>query len=132
MFTSFGYFEHEEDNLNTIKAIKADLNETGFGVIDFMNIDFVLENLVLEEVKVVDGITFFLRRYVQDGYLYKDINFSQNGEDYSFQERVKAFNLNDFESMFEQAGVYLLDVFGDYKLNKFNPATSERIVMIFK
>jgi len=34
--------------------------------------------------------------------------------------------------MFEQAGVYLLDVFGDYKLNKFNPATSERIVMIFK
>mgnify|MGYP000448025337 FL=1 len=75
MFTSFGYFEHEEDDLNTIKAIKADLNDTGFGVIDFMNIDFVLENLVLEEVKVVDGITFFLRRYLQDGYLYKDINF---------------------------------------------------------
>ena len=24
-FTSFGYFEHEEDDLNTIKAIKADL-----------------------------------------------------------------------------------------------------------
>jgi len=80
----------------------------------------------------VDGITFFLRRYLQDGYLYKDINFSNNGEEYHFQERVKAFNLNDFESMFEQAGVYLLDVFGDYKLNKFNPATSERIVMIFK
>ena len=132
LFTSFGYFEHEEDNLNTIKAIKADLNDTGFGVIDFMNIDFVLENLVLEEVKVVDGITFFLRRYVQDGYLYKDINFSQNGEEHSFQERVKAFSLSDFESLFEQAGVYLLDIFGDYKLNKFNPATSERLVMIFK
>ena len=97
-----------------------------------MNTDFVLENLVLEELKVVDGITFFLRRYLKDGYLYKDINFSQNGEDYSFQERVKAFSLADFESLFEQAGVYLLDVFGDYKLNKFNPATSERLVMIFK
>jgi len=132
LFTSFGYFEHEEDDLNTIKAIKADLNDTGFGVIDFMNIDFVLENLVLEEVKVVDSITFFLRRYVQDGYLYKDINFSQNGEEHSFQERVKAFSLSDFESLFEQAGVYLLDIFGDYKLNKFNPATSERLVMIFK
>ena len=27
LFTSFGYFENEEDNLNTIKAIKANLKE---------------------------------------------------------------------------------------------------------
>ena len=107
-----------------------------FGLKDMsgVGISFGLDRiyLVLEELKIVDGITFFLRRYIQDGYLYKDINFSQNGEEHSFQERVKAFSLSDFESLFEQAGVYLLDIFGDYKLNKFNPATSERIVMIFK
>jgi hypothetical protein len=28
--------------------------------------------------------------------------------------------------------VYLLDVYGDYKLKKFDPKTSERLVMIFK
>jgi len=132
LFTSFGYFDNDEDNLNTIKAIKADLNDTGFGVIDFMNSDFVIEHLVPEEVKIIEGITFFLKRYAKDGYIFKDISFTHKNVDYNFQERVKAFSLNDFEALFEQAGVYLLDVFGDYKLSKFRPQTSERLVMIFK
>jgi hypothetical protein len=132
LFTSFGYFDNDEDNLNTIKAIKADLNAHGFGVIDFMNSDFVKETLVPEEVKVIESISFFLRRYVQDGYILKDIKFSFEGVNYNFQERVRAFSLEDFENLFEQANVTLLDVFGDYKLSKFNKQTSERLVMIFK
>ncbi len=132
LFTSFGYFDKEEDNLNTIKAIKTDLNDFGFGVIDFMNSDFIIDNLVPENTKTVDGIAFNLKRYVEDGYIIKDISFTANGEDYNFQERVRAFTLEDFKDLFEKAGVYLLDVFGDYKLNKFNTKTSERLVMIFK
>ena len=132
LFTSFGYFEKNEDNLNTIKAIKSDLNESGFGVIDFMNSEFVINNLVPEEVKTVDGIDFNLKRSVENGYIIKDISFTDDGKDYKFQERVRAFTLADFEALFEQADVYLLDVFGDYKLRKFNAKTSERLVMIFK
>ncbi|MFV0541221.1 MAG: SAM-dependent methyltransferase [Aestuariibaculum sp.] len=132
LFTSFGYFDNDMDNLNTIKAIKTNLNETGFGVIDFMNSAFVIDNLVPEETKVIDNIRFNLKRYVKDGYITKDINFNFNGNDYNFQERVRALTLNDFELLFEQAGVYLLDVFGDYKLNKFYTKTSDRLIMIFK
>lgn len=132
LFTSFGYFDDEADNLRTIKAIKADLNEFGFGVIDFMNSEFVIDNLVPEEVKTVDGIDFNLKRYVEDGYIIKDIAFTTDGKAYKFQERVRGFTLADFEVLFEQADVYLLDVFGDYKLGKFNKNTSERLVMIFK
>ncbi len=132
LFTSFGYFENDEDHLNTIKAIKEDLNDYGFGVIDFMNSEFVIDNLVPEEMKIVNGITFFLKRYVEDGCIFKDIEFVHEGKKYAFQERVKAFTLHDFEVLFEKAGVHLLDIFGDYKLNKFRPDTSERLVMIFK
>ena len=132
LFTSFGYFDDDADNLNTIKAIKAELNEFGFGVIDFMNSEFVIDNLVPEEVKTVDGIDFHLKRYVEDGYIIKDITFTTDDRLYNFQERVRGFTLADFELFFEQAGVYLLDVFGDYKLNKFNTKTSERLVLIFK
>ncbi|GAA4237263.1 class I SAM-dependent methyltransferase [Postechiella marina] len=132
LFTSFGYFDKDEDNLRTIKAIKSDLNDFGFGVIDFMNSEFVIDNLVPEEIKTVDGITFSLKRYVKNGYIIKDITFEANDTPYAFQERVRGFTLNDFELLFEQADVHLLDIFGDYKLNKFNPKTSERLVMIFK
>lgn len=132
LFTSFGYFKEETDNLRTINAIKADLSEYGFGVIDFMNSDFVIDNLIPEDTKTVDGIDFHQKRYVKDGYLFKDISFVDKGETFNFQERVKAFTLKDFEYLFEQAGIYLFDIFGDYKLNKFHKNTSERLIMIFK
>ena len=132
LFTSFGYFDKDEDNLNNIKAIQEDLNEFGFGVIDFMNTDFIIENLVAEDVKTVEGIDFHQKRYVKDGYIIKDISFTADGEDYNFQERVKALTLKDFEALFEKAGVFLLDVSGDYKLRKYYKTTSERLVMIFK
>lgn len=132
LFTSFGYFDDEQDNLRTINAIQADLNDYGFGVIDFMNSDFVINNLVPEDTKTVEDITFYLKRYVKDGYLFKDISFEDKGESYAFQERVKAFTIKDFEMLFEKANVHLLDVFGDYKLRKFDKHTSERLIMIFK
>ncbi|MDX1279344.1 class I SAM-dependent methyltransferase [Oceanihabitans sediminis] len=132
LFTSFGYFKNEEDNLKTIEAIKSNLNEYGFGVIDFMNSEYVIDNLVPEDVKVVDGIAFHQKRSVQDGYIIKDISFTVDDEDYSFQERVRGFTLAEFEELFEKAGVYLLDVFGDYKLGKFHANKSERLIMIFK
>ena len=132
LFTSFGYFENEDDNLETIKAIKADLNDYGFGVIDFMNTEYIIDTLVAEDIKTVDGIAFLQKRRVENGYIIKDISFTVDGEDYKFQERVKAFSLQDFELLFEKAGVYLIDIFGDYKLNKFYKKSSERLILIFK
>jgi SAM-dependent methyltransferase len=132
LFTSFGYFEDDKCNLETIASIKAELNEFGFGVIDFMNVNYVIENLVTEDVKTVEGIDFHQKRSVQDGYVIKDISFKIDGETYKFQERVKAITLRDFEALFEKAGVYLLDVFGDYKLHQYHSKSSERLIMIFK
>ncbi len=132
LFTSFGYFEEEVDNLRTIKAIANNLNENGFGVIDFMNSEQVIANIIPEEIKTVDGIDFHLKRYLKDGYIIKEIAFEAEGERFNFEERVRAFTLADFEELFEKAGVYLLDVFGDYKLRMFDKKSSERLIMIFK
>ncbi|KDN56277.1 class I SAM-dependent methyltransferase [Flavobacterium seoulense] len=132
LFTSFGYFENDDDNLTTLKAIKNSLSEYGFAVIDFMNVYQVIETLVPEEVKSVDGIDFHIKRYVADGHIFKEIDFEDKGHKYHFTEKVKALTLQDFESMMEEAGIYLLDIFGDYKLKKFHKTESERLIMIFK
>jgi SAM-dependent methyltransferase len=131
LFTSFGYFENEENNLNTIKAIKANLKANGIGVIDFMNVEFVKNNLKPQNTKTVDGIDFKLKRTFENGYIVKTISFEVDGEPFNYFERVKAITLHDFKALFEAANVELIDVFGDYKLNKFNIKTSERLIMIF-
>lgn len=132
LFTSFGYFENDDDNLTTLKAIKESLSEYGFAVIDFMNVTQVIETLVPEEVKTVDGIDFKIKRYVEDGHIMKEIDFEDQGRKYHFTEKVKALTLKDFEELMAEAGIFLLDIFGDYKLKKFHKTESERLIMIFK
>ncbi|WP_347051710.1 class I SAM-dependent methyltransferase [Flavobacterium olei] len=132
LFTSFGYFENDEDNLTTLKAIKESLSEYGFAVIDFMNVTQVVETLVPQETKTVEGIDFHIKRYVEDGHILKEIDFEDQGRKYHFTEKVKALTLKDFQDLMDEAGIFLLDIFGDYKLKKFHKTESERLIMIFK
>ncbi|WP_310557326.1 class I SAM-dependent methyltransferase [Flavobacterium sp.] len=132
LFTSFGYFESDDDNLTTLIAIKESLSEYGFAVIDFMNVTNVIANLVSEEMKTVDTIDFHIKRYVKDNHIFKEITFEDKGEKFHFTEKVQALTLHDFETMMEEAGIFLLDIFGDYKLKKFHKTESERLIMIFK
>jgi SAM-dependent methyltransferase len=132
LFTSFGYFDTHEDNIKTLKAIKESINEYGFGVIDFFNADFIIENLVAEETKEIDGITFNIKRSVENKKIIKEIRFEDKGESFFFTEKVSAFTLADFEAMMEEAGIYLLEIFGDYKLRKFYKSQSERLILLFK
>ena len=132
LFTSFGYFENEEDNFKTLKAIHESLSEYGFAVMDFMNVHHVIKNLVPSEVKTVDGIDFHIKRKVENGFILKEIDFEDQGQQYHFTEKVRALTLEDFQQMMDEAGIYLLDTFGDYKLKKFYKKESERLIMLFK
>jgi SAM-dependent methyltransferase len=132
LFTSFGYFENDADNLKTLIAIRDSLGEYGFAVIDFMNVGRVIENLVPEETKTVEGIDFHIKRFFIDNHIYKEIDFTDKGEKFHFTEKVQALTLDDFASMMDEAGIHLLDIFGDYRLHKFSKKDSERLIMIFK
>lgn len=131
LFTSFGYFEKEKDNLRTIKAIKESLKPNGYGVIDFMNAELAIENLVPNEVKQIGKITFHIEKYVEDGFIFKDIRFEDKGKDYHFTERVMSLTLENFKSYFDAAEIQLKEVFGDYQLNTFDAKTSNRLIVLF-
>ncbi|CAM3390807.1 class I SAM-dependent methyltransferase [Aequorivita lipolytica] len=131
LFTSFGYFENEVDNLRTIKSIKEELLPNGFGVIDFLNVELAIKNLVPSEKKKVGDIVFHIEKYVEDGYIIKNIRFTDEGTEYHYVEKVKALVLQDFKEYFEEAKIELKHAFGNYHLNDFDENTSERLILIF-
>ncbi len=131
LFTSFGYFDSEEDNLKALLTIKNAINEYGVGVIDFMNVPKVLATMVPNEVITIDEITFTIKRFLADGYIQKEISFQDKGESFCYTEKVKALTLADFEQLMEKADMYLLDVFGNYQLGKYS-ANADRLILIFK
>jgi SAM-dependent methyltransferase len=132
LFTSFGYFDNEEDHLRTIKALAKNLKPGACGVIDFMNVPFVASNLVADNEKTEQGITFKQSRRLENGYIYKEIHFTDEETDYHFTERVKALLIKDFQSYFNAAGLELKDIYGSYKLEDFHPQQSERLIMVVR
>ncbi|MCP2043050.1 bifunctional 2-polyprenyl-6-hydroxyphenol methylase/3-demethylubiquinol 3-O-methyltransferase UbiG [Pontibacter sp. HSC-36F09] len=132
LFTSFGYFESETENVVSLKAAATNLKHGGKLVIDFMNTDRTVERLVSHEQKEVQGILFDISRKVEHDFIVKTIHFEDKGREYCFEERVRALRQENFMEYFRIAQLRLAEVFGDYKLQPFDPEKSERIIFVLK
>jgi SAM-dependent methyltransferase len=132
LFTSFGYFEKEEDNFKAIKAIADSLTKRGLAVIDFMNTPKVIRELVKGEKIKVEGIEFCLKKKLENGFIKKEILFYADGKDQHQTEMVKAITKEDFIKYFNFAGLAVSEIFGDYQLNEYSEADSDRMIFILR
>ena len=132
LFTSFGYFEDNKDEQKTINAMASNLKKEGILIIDFMNAKKVIANLVLNEQKTINNIQFDITRQVKDGYILKDILITNGEEQQQFQEKVKAITLADYSEFIANAGLKIIDIFGNYKLDNFDEKISDRLILICK
>jgi cyclopropane fatty-acyl-phospholipid synthase-like methyltransferase len=89
LFTSFGYFEKDESNIQAIKAMKANMKNEAYGVIDFLNINHTLQHLKSKENKTIDGIQFDIEKWVKGDYLFKRISFEAENQTHTYTERLK-------------------------------------------
>lgn len=131
-FTSFGYFDQEKDDLKALKNVSKGLKKEGIFVLDFFNSVWVREQLIGEEEKVIDNIHFRLKKFIQDQYVFKKIVFEFNDQEHQFQERVRLFELADFEQLFQMAGLKIIEKYGDYQLNAFYEKESPRLILLGK
>lgn len=132
LFTSFGYFDDYEDNLKVLNAVNKMLVKDGLVVIDFMNAYFVLDNLVEKEIKTLDGIDFQITKSYDGKHIFKNIDFSDQGTEYHFQEKVQAIKKEEFEMLLKEAGFEIQKIYGDFSLSPFNRKESDRLIIIAK
>ena len=130
LFTSFGYVNRDY-NLKTIKNIERQLKDDGTVIVDFMNTLFVKNNLVIEETKVIDDLSFKIKRKSDGKHIYKEIKFHDK-KNYFFQEKVMDLSLKDFEKYLIKYNLKIIKTFGDYNLNEFDIENSERLIMVIK
>lgn len=132
LFTSFGYFEDDSEDLLILQNIKNGLQKNGSFVFDFLNAENVKLNLVKEETKIVDDISFNITREIKNGFIIKNISFEADNELHSFSERVKYLDANKIKEYFQSVGFTITNTFGDYNLTDFNSKTSKRLILIAK
>ncbi|MEM1320763.1 MAG: methyltransferase domain-containing protein [Bacteroidota bacterium] len=129
-FTSFGYFENDKDHIDSLVNVQKGLQKGGIFVLDYLNAEKVAQTMRYKREKTVDGIHFQMRSSVEKGYITKQIHFEDKGQQYQFEERVRAFGLEDFKQMMKTAELKIEGCYGDYSLNPYEPRQSDRLIII--
>ena len=132
LFTSFGYFEDDNEDLLILKNFKQGLKKEGYFVFDFLNAEKIKLNLVPREAKTVDHITFHIRREIKDGFIFKYISFFADGKEHFHKEQVKYLDEDKMRTYFNKSGFNIVTIFGDYHLNPYKAETSDRLIIIAK
>ena len=132
LFTSFGYFENRQDDLNVFSSVAKSLKPNGIFVFDFLNADYVKNSITENDTKTIDGITFDISKKIEENTVIKSIDFTDEGNDFHFEERVKLFNKTYFEGLARDCNLEIINTFGNYMLDTFDAHTSPRLILIFK
>ena len=113
LFTSFGYFERDEEHTAALHEMVATLRPQGWFVIDFLNPPAVRARLVPRETARLDGTAVSVTRSVSaDGrYVCKTITTAGGRR---FTERVRLFGADEITAMLAGARVTVRHRFGDY------------------
>jgi SAM-dependent methyltransferase len=130
LFTSFGYFNKEKDNEDVIRSAGKGLKPNGVFVLDYLNVSKALSELKAHETKIIEGIEFHIYRFIENDFIVKQISFNHGDQSFTFHEKVKMLNLENFEKYFKLSQLKILNLFGNYSLKDFNVNTSERLIMV--
>lgn len=132
LFTSFGYFEREQDDYNVFHAVERSLKPGGIFVFDFLNAECVKNSLVANSSITIDDITFHITKSIEGITCVKSIDFSDNEQVFHFEERVKLYEKSYFEELAEKSGLSIVNTFGNYHLDSFDLQSSPRLILVLQ
>ncbi len=128
LFTSFGYFERDEDHARVLRGIGECLVAGGWFAMDFLNADTVRHGLVAEEEQVLGtGRARITRELVEGGRRVVKTIAVPDGR--RFVERVRLFQPEELETMLVDAGLSVHDRFGDYDGGPLRPGAPRTILL---
>lgn len=132
LFTSFGYFPNEEDDINVLKNCREALKNDGVLLIDFLNVKKVVGELKAEEKREEKNILFKIRKREEKDFIVKEITVEAEGEVKKFYEYVRMLDKSRFAHYMEEAGLMIEKTFGNYKLEPFDEKSSDRLILVCK
>ena len=132
LFTSFGYFDSQDDDRKVFKSVSDVLKSDGFFVLDYLNENYVRKTIVSDAEIQRGGIDFTISKKIEDQHIVKDIKFSADGQDFNFFEKVKLHTPDSIQKYAEDNGFERVKIWGDYQLNDFDAEVSPRCINLFK
>lgn len=114
LFTSFGYFETDQEHELVIRDLARVIAPRGVFVLDYLNAERTRKQLVPYDESIIGGRVLEQRREITGGgrFVVKRISLKNEGRE--FVERVRLFSRPELEGMLERAGFRIEESYGDY------------------
>lgn len=131
LFTSFGYFADPGDHLTVIHNVAQSLKPEGRFVLDYLNVTHAETHLVREETTERDDVVYRIRRCADENHIFKEIVVEDPGaRRLKYIERVARLTAAEFRFMFELCDMTVEEIYGDYRLSRFDLEASPRLIMV--
>ncbi|MEF2096744.1 class I SAM-dependent methyltransferase [Bacillus sp. CFBP9009] len=130
MFTSFGYFDSDDDNEKVIEGISHSLKEGGYFIMDYLNPTFVEENLIPYSREEVGSVELIQYRRIVGGHVHKKIIIKSGNDEKRYEEVIKLYHKEKMLSMLNSHGLVVQNILGHYDASCFNSRQSPRMIFI--
>jgi SAM-dependent methyltransferase len=133
VFTSFGYFDRDEENGAVLEGIGRILKDDGYFIIDYLNPGHVTRHLVLKSVRREGNLSIKEKRVIENGFVRKRITIMEPGRpNRSYIEQVKLYGLSDFRELMTGTGLTIERVYGNYDGSAYVEDKSPRLILVGK
>ncbi len=133
LFSSFGYFETEEEDLAVLRNVRSMLDPGGWYVLDLVNPSWLEAHFVPRSEKRAGELSITEERTMADGKVVKRIGIADaEGRRLAFTESVKLFPRETISAMLRSEGFDVVRVVGDYAGAEFDAEHSPRMILFSK
>ncbi|RMG39929.1 MAG: class I SAM-dependent methyltransferase [Candidatus Dadabacteria bacterium] len=132
LFTSFGYFESDNENLEVLKGAYRVLKNGGRILIDFMNAPLAVNSLVKSSSRKIDGAEIIEKRSYnrQTGRIEKEMElYREDGTLERYFESVRAYTPAELRELLSMSRFKITGEFGDFRGSSYCNDSERYIVM---
>ncbi len=130
MFTSFGYFDDEKENLLVLESIERALRPGGKFLLNLLNRKYIINNLIPVSEQEIEGMRVLERYYLdaEKKHILKQITIIGE-ENRSYKESIRLYTIEEIKNMFEKSALKLENVYGDYCIDTYDEDNNPRMIV---
>ncbi len=135
LFTSFGYFENDNENIQQIQQVSTVLKPGGYFFLDYLNPIQAQKIKMFHTAKKVQDYTIDETRWYEhvSKLLKKKVEVYNDNKQLmtSYTESIKIYSIEEITEMLAKQNLLILETYGDYQKEKFTDE-SLRLIIISK
>ena len=131
LWTSFGYFEKESDNLLVVKKMFKALKVGGKFVLQTINRDWIIKNFEPtgwsqhKGFKLLEKREFDFRTSISTAIW----TYIKKGQEHSYETKIRMYSFHEIVDMFEKAGFVDIQGYGNIKDDPITYRSRDLIVI---